>query len=140
MSRFDDCIAFCLAWEGGYSFDKDDPGGETNFGISKKAHPEVDIKNLTLEGAKAIYERDYWKATGADKLPPPLDLIHLDAAINVGPGRAGGFLKTGNHVPAKVIDARDAYYHRLASQKPVLQKYLKGWLNRTKALRKFAGL
>lgn len=61
MANFDPAIAYVLANEGGYVNDPNDPGGETNFGISKRAYPDVDIKNLTVDGAKAIYRRDFWK-------------------------------------------------------------------------------
>ena len=33
-----------LQTEGGYVNDPADPGGETKYGISKKAYPTVDIK------------------------------------------------------------------------------------------------
>ena len=47
--------------EGGYSNrkPKDDPGGETKWGISKRSYPDLDIKNLTLEQAAEIYVRDF---------------------------------------------------------------------------------
>lgn len=61
MVSFDSAIAYVLSNEGGYVNDPKDPGGETNFGISKRAYPTVDIKNLTVDGAKAIYRRDFWK-------------------------------------------------------------------------------
>ena len=35
---FDAAVSYVLKWEGGYSNDPDDPGGETNFGISKRAY------------------------------------------------------------------------------------------------------
>jgi lysozyme family protein len=66
MSQFGPAITFVLENEGGYSNDANDPGGETNFGISKRAYPEIDIKNLTREGAIAIYQRDYWIFGGID--------------------------------------------------------------------------
>ncbi len=37
-----------------------DKGGETKWGISKQAHPEVDIENLTYRDALHIYESQYW--------------------------------------------------------------------------------
>jgi lysozyme family protein len=46
--------------EGGYSNDPNDAGGETKYGIAKRWHPNIDIKNLTLEGAKQIYRLEYW--------------------------------------------------------------------------------
>ena len=54
MSKFDDIIEVVLEHEGGYVNDPKDPGGETNFGIAKRSHPDVDIKNLTKEDAKEI--------------------------------------------------------------------------------------
>jgi hypothetical protein len=57
---FNLAIPGVLANEGGYVNDPDDPGGETNFGISKASYPNVDIKNLTKAEACAIYLRDFW--------------------------------------------------------------------------------
>ena len=36
--------------------DPSDPGGETNWGISKREYPDLDIKNLTRDEAKAVLE------------------------------------------------------------------------------------
>ena len=46
LTEFDDIIEVVLEHEGGYVNDPKDPGGETNFGIAKRSHPDVDIKNL----------------------------------------------------------------------------------------------
>lgn len=46
--------------EGGYGNDLYDPGGETKYGISKLAAPELDIKNLTLDKAGDWYRANYW--------------------------------------------------------------------------------
>jgi len=64
MANFDQAIPQVLANEGGYVNDPKDPGGETNFGISKRTYPNVDIKNLTKEQAEAIYRRDFWLFDG----------------------------------------------------------------------------
>ena len=64
MADFNLAIPRTLENEGGYVNDPDDPGGETNFGISKRSYPNVDIRNLTVEGASAIYLRDFWKYDG----------------------------------------------------------------------------
>ena len=45
--------------EGGYVNNSNDKGGETKFGISKKAYPHLDIKKLTLKDAENIYYNDY---------------------------------------------------------------------------------
>ena len=55
MTTFNEIIEKILEHEGGYVDDPLDAGGETNFGITKKFYPNVDIKNLTEEQAKKIY-------------------------------------------------------------------------------------
>ena len=59
-------------------------GGETKYGISKRAHSNVDIKNLTVEDACAIYREDYWKPCKAEKLPEELrDVLTLIEALKI---------------------------------------------------------
>ena len=65
--RFEDCIDKVLEHEGGYVNDPNDLGGETNFGVSKKAYPDLDIKNLTRDEAKEIYRKDYWERYKIEK-------------------------------------------------------------------------
>ena len=96
QTDWDRAIAFVLKWEGGYVNDPRDPGGETNMGISKNSYPALDIANLTRDQAVAIYQRDYWQASGADKLPWPLCLMHFDTAVNAGVGRANQLLQDSN--------------------------------------------
>lgn len=61
MAEFNGAVERTLKFEGILSNDKYDAGGLTKFGISKRAYPKLDIVNLTVEDAKKIYERDYWK-------------------------------------------------------------------------------
>lgn len=70
--------------EGGYVNNAADPGGETNWGISKRSYPNVDIKNLTREGAKTIYLRDFWQRIHADELFDGVAFQSLDFAVNSG--------------------------------------------------------
>lgn len=84
MSDFDQAFESVISIEGKYSNDPRDPGGETMFGVSKRSYPDVDIKNLTLDGAKAIYKRDYWDKIKGDLLPYPLNLFMFDCAVNQG--------------------------------------------------------
>lgn len=70
--------------EGGYVNNAADPGGETNWGISKRSYPNVDIKALTREGAKAIYLRDFWQRIHADELFDGVAFQSLDFAVNSG--------------------------------------------------------
>jgi lysozyme family protein len=82
--NYDDAFKIILGEEGGYSNDPRDPGGETKFGISKRAYPAIDVKNLTIDQAKAIYLRDYWTPVRARDLPWPLGLYMFDCAVNQG--------------------------------------------------------
>ena len=90
---FDKAVEIVLHHEGGYVYHERDPGGETNFGISKRAFPTLDIKNLTKQEAIEIYKLHYWDAVKADLLPARLRLIVFDCAVNQGVGRAIRFLQ-----------------------------------------------
>jgi lysozyme family protein len=78
------CISVVMTSEGGYSNDPNDPGGETNYGLSKRAYPSLDIKNLTADQAQFYYNRDYWQPLMCDKYPAPLDLYVFDSGFNQG--------------------------------------------------------
>jgi lysozyme family protein len=93
-ARFMACIGLIIERiEGGYSNDPQDPGGETNFGISKASHPNVDIAGLTELGAAQIYYDEYWVPSGAGLMPRGLDLWLLDGAINHGVREAAVILQ-----------------------------------------------
>lgn len=81
---FDTAFDRLLGHEGGYTNDPNDPGGETNWGISKREYPSLDIKKLTREQAKAIYLRDFWNKINADKLPNGIVFQLFDFATNSG--------------------------------------------------------
>lgn len=93
MSSWDVSVGFVLQMEGGYVNDPNDPGGETNYGISKRSYPNLDIKNLTVDQAKEIYYKDFWLPARCDKLSAPLALVVLDAAVNMGLGAAASLLQ-----------------------------------------------
>src|SRR5215472_7824652 len=88
MSAFDQAFEIVVGHEGGYSNNSSDPGGETMYGISKRSYPDIVISTLTLDQAKAIYERDYWNKAGCDLCDPGLALVLFDAAVNNGVGQA----------------------------------------------------
>lgn len=53
-------VEYTLHNEGGYSDHPDDRGGATNYGISSRAHPDVDVAALTEDAAIDLYIRNYW--------------------------------------------------------------------------------
>src|SRR6516225_9079499 len=125
MLSFGIDMTFVFKWEGGYVNDPNDPGGETNWGISKRACPNVDIKNLTRQAAQELYQRDYWNAIDGDALEPALACAALDTAINMGVARAKQFLVQTNDWQ-QFIQLRKNYYTNLVQVKPKLGRYLKG--------------
>lgn len=88
MTAFDQAFEIVVGHEGGFSDDPNDPGGRTKYGISQRSYPDVNIAALTLDGAKALYRRDYWDKCGCDALDPGLALVVFDAGVNNGVGQA----------------------------------------------------
>tara|TARA_A100001201_G_scaffold137442_3_gene127355 strand:- start:877 stop:1368 length:492 start_codon:yes stop_codon:yes gene_type:complete len=155
LTNFDDIIEVVLHHEGGYVNDPKDPGGETNFGIAKRSHPDVDIKNLTKDGAKEIYKEVYWDKNKVEDLPEDLRHIYFDMCVNQGKGRAVKILQraanakgaqlvvdgglgpktiaaiTNSNVELQRVRAyRVKYYSDLVTRKPDLEKFFYGWFKR----------
>lgn len=162
---FDKSIEFVKLREGGYSNNPKDPGGETNFGICKRAYPDLNIKDLTWEQAKAIYKKDYWDVMHCQDMPEDIAHLVLDFGVNSGPANAIKILqkalnnydnsltvdgvigpktiaacKKCMHTPdmcADMLDLRIDFYVDLVIAKPAMLSFLRGWINRVKLNRKF---
>src|SRR5258708_724985 len=81
---FLDAVTNLLRLEGGYVNDPSDPGGETNFGISKRAYPRLDIKTLPMWQAIDIYYTDWWTKFHFDQLSAGIGKKMLDMSVNLG--------------------------------------------------------
>lgn len=81
--NFDTAFDRLIGHEGGYVNNPADPGGETNWGISKRSYPHIDIKNLTRDDAKVIYRQDFWDVLGEDA-HPAIKFQVFDFAVNSG--------------------------------------------------------
>ena len=127
ITGFDASVEAVLEAEGGYV--ADDAGkGETNFGINITANPDVDVRNLTRDGAKEIYRKRYWDAIGADNLPPELQAIAFDAAVNQGVGNARKWIIESGGDPAAFARLRREHYASLVEKNPEkFQQYAAGW-------------
>lgn len=96
---FDKVYALLSRLEGGYSNDPDDPGGETKYGLSRRAYPDLDFDTLTPEKAREIFYRDYWchPRLGCDRLVfnggRHLTVMVFDAAVHHGQHRAAMMLQ-----------------------------------------------
>lgn len=105
MDNFERAVSVILENEGGYVNHPKDPGGETNYGISKRAYPEIDIKNLTRDQAKVIYKRDYWDRCRCGEMPYPVALNVFDTAVNSGIKRAAKILQVAINLSGGKVTA-----------------------------------
>ena len=94
QNNFQKCLDLVLKSEGGWVNNPADPGGETNFGVTKKVweewvgHEVKTMKGLTPADVAPMYQAKYWLACYANQLPMGVDYMAFDAAVNMGPGRA----------------------------------------------------
>ena len=143
----------------GYSIDPNDPGGETKYGLSKTANPDINIKSLNWATAQYIYYNRYWVPSKCDYMPGRIGALMFDSAVNVGITEAAKFLQRslsvvddGNIGPItlaavntvdpivlcnSICDQRIHYYNLIVAHRPSQNEYLKGWLNRVSDIRVF---
>jgi lysozyme family protein len=121
----------------------------------------LNIKNLTVQQAAQIYERDFWEKIHGGKIQDQALANKLfDLAVNIGVGRAIRLLQEASGLcglPLKedgvmgtqtltVINMcnsgalllefkalASSYYRELAHVHPALQRFLGGWLKRAAA-------
>lgn len=145
-----------LKSEGGFVNHKDDPGGMTNLGVTKRVWEqwvgresnEKEMRSLTPAMVEPLYKRKYWDACKCDDLPEGLDYLVFDFAVNAGPGRSIKTLQTAVGTtpdgiigpktlaavraidPHELIEkfsvAKTEFYESL----PTFQTFGRGWLNR----------
>ena len=89
---FDTAFHKLLGHEGGYVNHSQDPGGETNWGITiavaRQNGYEGSMSSLPVGVAKEIYRKMYWNAVRADEMPSKLRYAFFDAAVNSGVSQA----------------------------------------------------
>jgi lysozyme family protein len=148
---FDEAFELLIGHEGGYTTGKGDPGGETRYGVSKRSYPQEDIKNLTLERAKAIYLHDFWKPAGCEAVPEAVRFDLFDTAVNSGVKTAIRCLQEAAGVPVdgylgpKTINALESLSGASLAARfngvrlefmtdlPVWTTFSKGWARRIAA-------
>lgn len=111
-------------------------GAPAKFGINQRANPDVDVAALTRDSAVQIYKDRYWKAVGADALPPEMAAVAFDTAVNMGVEPARDMVAKSGGDPRRLLQLRRDRYQRIAERDPSQRPYLQGWLNRVDALEK----
>jgi lysozyme family protein len=108
-SSFDAALARVLVHEGGYSDHPADPGGPTMQGVIQRVYdayrtakgaPRRSVRLLERAELVEIYRRQYWGAVRADDLPPGIDYVVFDGAVNSGPAQSLKWLQRALGVPA----------------------------------------
>lgn len=152
MTDFATAIARTLGEEGGYVDDPRDPGGETNWGITKITAMRNSFNramiSMTREEAISIYKAEYWDGPRIGKLPGELAFQVFDFGVNHSPAGAVKMLqgmlgvavdgvlgpKTSAAVAARplaslilnFISMRGGFY----CNSPLWNTYGKGWTRR----------
>lgn len=155
--RFKWAVERVLEHEGGYVNNPSDPGGETNFGISRRFIDSVglDVKNikaLTKTRARKIYAEHFWLGFLDELADPVLALQVFDFGVNAGTSRSTKLLQAsvgayqdGAIGPkslaavakheTKEMRRRFAlrvllYYGSIANNRPELRQFQKSWIHR----------
>ena len=95
--NFDKCLEMLLHHEGGYVWHEEDPGGETNLGVTKKVYQDwggtKEMIDLTVEDVAPIYKKNYWDRCKCEELGSGLDWAVFDWAVNSGTKRVSKALQ-----------------------------------------------
>lgn len=96
-------LARVLVFEGGKSDNPKDPGGRTDQGVTQRTYDtwraahKLALRSVYLmenDERDDIYLTGYWVPAHCDELPPGLDLVVFDAAVNSGPANAIKWLQS----------------------------------------------
>lgn len=118
----------------GYVNDPRDPGGETAFGLSKAANPDLDMTTLTLEQAVTRYRERYWSPYGLDHEADPWAYFLFDSYVQHGPTVVKGWHTQFNRLSDAVWN-RVRYYATLKN----FDTFGRGWMRRMANLRDALG-
>lgn len=120
MERADKYIERVLKHEGGYINHPNDPGGETNYGITLAVARDNGykgaIRDLPKEVAVEIYRKKYWAPVEAMGLPIGLDFQVFDAFVNHGMGNTVRILQ-------RAVGVRDDGLFGILTEKAVAERF-----------------
>lgn len=142
---------------GAYHSDPKDTGGETKWGISKRAHPNENIKALTYQDALRIYEAQYWneyynfiaderiafklfdmgvlsgKTKAVELLQKSIRNLGVTIATdgNFGPmSLTATNMQISDKLYTEYINEYNKYFNKITWFRPKNKRFLSGWLRR----------
>jgi len=149
-------MARLLAHEGGYVWHAEDPGGETNLGVTRAVYEQYagrqvmdgEMEGLTHDDVYPIYRENYWDRVRGDDLPSGVDWAVFDWGVNSGTSRAAKALQriigveqdggigpmtlqaVASIEPVDIVDQmhymREGFYRSLST----FDTFGRGWLRR----------
>ena len=149
-------MARLLAHEGGYVWHAEDPGGETNLGVTRAVYEQYagrqvmdgEMEGLTYDDVYPIYRENYWDRVRGDDLPSGVDWAVFDWGVNSGTSRAAKALQriigveqdggigpmtlqaVASIEPVDIVDQmhymREGFYRSLST----FDTFGRGWLRR----------
>lgn len=153
-----------LTYEGGKDDDPKDPGGRTNQGITQRVYTAWRLQNklgardvFLMENNErdAIYKNNYFDKVRFGELPPGVDVVVVDGAINSGVSQSIKWVQRALNISADgvlgditmqriqdhpdhdqlikgILDRRRAFLKALST----FSHFGKGWLSRVDSLQK----
>jgi len=155
-SNFEECMARLLEHEGGFVNHAEDPGGETNLGVTRAVYEQYlgrqvmdgEMKGLTHDDVYPLYKENYWDRVRGDDLPSGVDWSVYDFCVNSGVSRSAKALQrivgveqdggigpmtlqaVAEVEPAEIIEQmhhmRDSFYRSLST----FDTFGRGWTRR----------
>lgn len=147
---------YTLFWEGGAKLHnvKDDAGGWTIYGIAYNYNKELfdsleDFKDTVYDEASALAFVKYYLPVKAQMVNKSARLMYFDMAYNMGvkgaikimqkcigvkaDGIIGPITESKMHEVSEkcLYEQRKSYYYWRVKMDAKMNKFLKGWLNRT---------
>lgn len=158
---FEKIFNYLIYVEGGYTDDKYDKGGKTKYGIieeeARKYGYKGHMKDLTLELAKEIYFKKYYKKNRLEEIDnDEVALSICDWTVNSGAWGLKKAQQTLNELGYNLVvdgifgtktlqalntvdvnkflelyhEKQRLFYNNIVKRNPTQKKFLKGWLNR----------
>lgn len=160
-SNFEYSLNITLGQEKGYSDKPNDNGGRTKDGITwgtykswlsrsgnewRKEHnlsyidpkeAKNKVKYITEGEIREIYLKDYWIASGADKISDyKMAAVVFDTAVLHGVGASMNFYKKSGGDLEKFLELRRDSYFGIVDRDPRQKEFLDGWLKRVNFLKR----
>ncbi|MFC0284822.1 glycoside hydrolase family 108 protein [Camelimonas abortus] len=147
-STYKEALSAVLKHEGGYVNHPADPGGATNRGVTQRVYdaerkrrglPTRSVRQITDAELQAIYRQQYWEKIRGDDLPPGVDYVVFDGAVNSGVAQSAKWLQRalgvrvdgiiGNATIAACWDVKDhdALIADICARRMAFLQALKTW-------------